>query len=204
MISERLSVTLGDAGLTGISSFVRTTSLSHFAVKEALAAPVPVPSKSIMKVWSEFGFKAALKLFAPFIRRGPPVSASSLTVMFFALLLNTWHGTVMLSPGARNLGSEGSTTTSLLISTSADAAPDSEGVTATAISLALPANSGTVNEKTHSPLEFERTLFTSDSILNLLAWIGLRFEFFRAISDGPPPPGVRRGEESASGFMIES
>ncbi len=71
--------------------------------------------------------------------------------------------------------------------------PDSAGVTATAIDLAFPANSGTVNEKTHSPFEFERTLFTSDSILNLLAWTGLRFEFFRAISDGPPPPGFRRG-----------
>ncbi len=110
----------------------------------------------------------------------------------------------MLSPGARNLGSEGSTTTSLFMSTSAEAAPDSAGVTATAISLAFPANSGTVNEKTHSPFEFERTLFTSDSILNLLAWTGLRFEFFRAISDGPPPPGFRRGEDGSSGLIIES
>ena len=50
MISERLSVILGDAGLTGISSLVIRTSLPHLAVKEALAVPVPVPSKLILKV----------------------------------------------------------------------------------------------------------------------------------------------------------
>ena len=50
MISERLSVIFGDAGLTGISSVVLRTSLPHLAVKEALAAPVSVPSKLIRKV----------------------------------------------------------------------------------------------------------------------------------------------------------
>ena len=135
----------------------------------------------------------------------------NVTSIDLSVILNKRQGAENMSPGAAKRGSDGSVTTSRAILTSASAAPSAFAVAATAMSRAVPENSGTSSVTVQRPCASDFARAVTQSVRKRCACTGLRlFAIFimreaiaASISGDAPPPAVSSGVAGFSGASIE-